>query len=143
MNILAHIGFALGIVAYCGARVVGADDGEVDRSAEYRAQDHDGVGGSVDGCAIYDLELSLSNCVPIPAAMVPGTVAVVQCESRWDTAAVGRLGERGIWQIHPIHRGAMAVGGLDYGSEHDRTIWAVNLWQQRGWTPWSCEPREG
>ena len=27
---------------------------------------------------------------------------MVQAESGWDTFAVGKLGERGLWQIHPM-----------------------------------------
>ena len=138
--ILAHVGIAVGILLYCSARIAGADDGAIDRNTEYSVQHHDGVGGSTDGRIIYDLWERITE-PNIPAAMVPGTVAVIQCESRWDTTVVGAAGERGVLQIHPIHRGAMAAVGLDYESEHDRIIWAVRLWQRRGWSPtWSCAP---
>ena len=63
-------------------------------------------------------------------------VGVIQCESEWDTAKVGALGERGLLQLHPVHADAMAAHGLDYENEGDRLIWARALFGWHGWGPW-------
>ena len=111
-----------------------ADAGEADRSADYEAQDHRAAG---DGCVIWSLT---EPCVPIPAGMQRDVVQVAQCESRWDTNAVGRLGELGVLQLHPLHRHGMAAQGLDYAREPDRIAWATRMWQAGSWSAWACRP---
>ena len=128
----------LAILASAGicATIARADDGEAARAEEYGEQHHiDAHTGREEGCIIYALDLP---CEPIPGAMAAGVVAVATCESRWDPEAVGAAGERGLLQVHPVHRQAMASAGLDYDQESDRIKWAVRLWEGRGWTPWSC-----
>lgn len=56
------------------------------------------------------------------------------------TAVVGRLGERGQAQVHPVHATGMARAALDFGQEHDRLLWALRIWERSGWAPWSCKP---
>lgn len=103
---------------------------EMSRTLEYESQDHRPQG---DGCIIWSIE---EDCVPIPEAMQRKVVRVIQCESEWDVAKVGALGERGLLQLHPIHAEAMAREGLDYENEGDRLIWARALYVWHGWTPW-------
>jgi hypothetical protein len=123
---------------WCGTEVVRADS---DPDDSYTSQTHDGIGGSADGRIIYDLWERIDG-PNIPAAMVPGTVTVIQCESRWDTNAVGAAGELGVLQIHPIHKEAMRSLGLEYNREGDRIEFAVRLWRNSGnsWRSWSCQP---
>lgn len=80
------------------------------------------------------------SAVEVPFAFAVQAVAVAQCESRFNPAAVGHAGEKGILQIHPIHRARMAEAGLDFESEADRLRYAVALWQRSSWSPWSCKP---
>lgn len=79
--------------------------------------------------------------VTVPIAFAVQALPIVLCESRWKPNAVGSAGERGLFQIHPLHRSAMATVGLDFEREADRTLWAVRLWEQSGnsFSPhWSC-----
>ncbi len=60
--------------------------------------------------------------------------AVARCESGWNTNATGSAGERGIWQIHPIH----------YDSTYDPVGNAYAALRISGggynWSAWSCKP---
>ena len=66
--------------------------------------------------------------------------SIAECESRMDPYAIGKAGERGLLQVHPIHREAMRQIGLSFDSEADRIEWAVHLWRLDGETfrQWSC-----
>lgn len=113
----------------------GADDHDYDQ------QLHQGATvptDNLDGCTVAELEEA---CVAIPAAMFRTVRLVADCESKWNPAAVGKLGERGLLQLHPTHRAAMSKAGLDYGQEVDRWKWAVRMWEGNGWRAWSCRPR--
>ena len=63
---------------------------------------------------------------------------------RYPKDAIGAAGERGGAQIHPSweHNPRASLDfvrlGLDYGSEYDRFLFAVALWERSGWGPWSC-----
>ena len=131
---LAVLTAACWLAATCAVqswKVRGDDD-------PYDAQVHQGaVAPAGDGCIVSDLERP---CMPIPEDMQANIVAVVQCESRWDPRAVGMLGERGLLQIHPIHRAPMAKAGLDFGQEGDRLRWAIRIFEGNGWGPWACRP---
>ena len=86
---------------------------------------------------VWSLELPAA---PLPEAMAQKAYAVWWCESRMDDGAVGRAGERGVAQLHPIHAAEMERAGLDYDSGWDRLTWAIRLWERHGWGPWSCKP---
>ena len=130
---------AAGAIAGVCTTLAGADTGETERAQDYESQHHVGAHtGEEPGCVIVDL---FRSCEPIPADMARDVVAVVQCESRWDPAAIGAAGEKGLLQIHVrVHGPAMIAAGLDPTNEADRIRWAVNLFQQHGWAPWSCLP---
>lgn len=61
--------------------------------------------------------------------------AVIQCESGWNTNAVGDHGQSwGLWQIHqPAH----AIGN-DAFDPYDATVYAIKLLDKNGWYPWTC-----
>lgn len=109
------------------------------------------LGGLLGGLLSLATTAGASGTVPYivaldrPALMVPmawaeHAGAVIQCESRWDTNAVGSAGELGLLQIHPIHETGMRRQGLDWHTEVDRVKYAVTLWSRQGWSPWSCKP---
>ena len=76
--------------------------------------------------------------VEVPCTFAKVAISIVQCESGYDPSAIGDAGERGSLQIHPIHRKPMAEAGLRFGWERDRWLWAVRLWREHGFKPWSC-----
>ena len=55
------------------------------------------------------------------------------CESRWEETATGGAGERGLFQIHPIH-GALS------SYDRDTNIRAAYILSKGGrdWSQWSC-----
>ena len=74
-----------------------------------------------------------------PAIIAPSEWAswaylVGMCESRWTTKAIGKLGERGVLQVHPIHDQTMYNMGLDPYTERDRLTFAIHLWGYSGET---------
>ena len=79
-----------------------------------------------------------------PALMLPEEMAreawpVFECESRHETTAEGKQGERGVAQIHPIHRPELGSLGLDFNQEIDRLQFATILWRRSGWSDWACQ----
>lgn len=63
---------------------------------------------------------------------------IVECETggTFDTYAIGRYGERGLMQIHPIHFGRFEPDRL---FEPGYNVWAAyQLWLESGWSPWEC-----
>lgn len=80
------------------------------------------------------------DAVWVPYRFAVESVGVAQCESRWQSDAVGAAGELGILQVNPIHAPAMAKHGLDFQSAGDRVRWAVRMWEAGGreWGPWAC-----
>lgn len=51
----------------------------------------------------YDEMTALAYAAGFPSWAVPTAVAVADCESDFRPWATGAVGERGIWQIHPVH----------------------------------------
>jgi len=78
-----------------------------------------------------------------PAEMAPTWERIARCESGLNPWAVGGAGERGIFQIHPIHAGgAVAAAGYSWDAMFDpyaNMIVALAL-SGGGWNtgPWSC-----
>ena len=81
------------------------------------------------------------------AGMTPQQAAcIVRAESGWDTLAVGALGERGLWQIHPEtwafareHMGADTDFALAFDAgENTRTaVWLIANGYGEWWSTWS------
>ena len=84
----------------------------------------------------------MGHLVTVPAAFACQSVAIMACEDKehQGATAVGAAGERGSFQVHPVHRGAMARLDLGFDSEADRVRWSVILWERAGrtWRDWSC-----
>lgn len=60
-------------------------------------------------------------------------VVVAECESGLRRGQVGAQGEQGLWQIHPVH-------GAVPSDPYAQAVIARALWEDQGWTPWSCKP---
>jgi len=69
---------------------------------------------------------------------------VMRCETRGSAApdyAVGRAGEVGRWQVHPIHAGLVERLGYEWADLTDpevNGIVARAIWDASGWKAWAC-----
>jgi len=66
---------------------------------------------------------------------------LVACESSWNRWAVGRYGERGLFQIHPVHRARIAAMGYSFDDmfEAEPNIRvAVEIRRVQGLKAWTC-----
>ena len=91
------------------------------------------VGGSpAAGTAVTARDIV---CAHFPTTQCAFAVRVFMCESRLNPAAVGRAGERGSAQIHPIWFETYGVppAGLDGQMEQ-----AARIVADVGWRHWSC-----
>jgi hypothetical protein len=61
-------------------------------------------------------------------------VSVSECESMFDTTAVGPYGHRGLWQVSEHFWGPVPKSA--YGQAKQ----AHQIWLEHGWDPWSCKP---
>ena len=61
-------------------------------------------------------------------------LAVAWCESRYDHSAVGRYGERGLFQVLPQLWGPVPSDAAGQVAQ------AYAIWRQHGWQPWTCQP---
>lgn len=73
-------------------------------------------------------------------------VAIAWCESGLDPTVVGRRGERGLFQVHPVHDRWLADLGLT--DLHDPVVNATAahlLWERSGrsFRPWTCDRHVG
>ena len=65
---------------------------------------------------------------------------VARCESNLEPWAVGRAGERGIYQIHPIHFGWLDEARLWNPRYNAQAAFKLSK-RGRDWTPWwNCRP---
>ncbi len=81
------------------------------------------------------------------AGMTPPQAAcIVAAESGWDTWAVGALGERGLWQIHPttwqFAREKMGADvdfalAFDAGENTRTAVWLIANGYGEWWSTWS------
>lgn len=64
---------------------------------------------------------------------------VVDCETggTFSPFIVGKKGERGCFQIHPIHWGKPQCSGDLFNPAYN-TACAYSIWAAQGWGPWSC-----
>ena len=80
------------------------------------------------------------------AGMTPQQAAcIVRAESGWDTLAVGALGERGLWQIHPttwqFARAKMGADpsfdlAFDAGENTVTAVWLISNGYGEWWASW-------
>jgi hypothetical protein len=67
-------------------------------------------------------------------------LSVAWCESNYNPGVVGGAGERGLFQIHPVHIPNLGpYGGWDAMFDPSANIaYAYALYSGSGWGPWSC-----
>lgn len=68
---------------------------------------------------------------------------VIACESSWNPQAVGRVGERGLAQVHPVHRERIAAMGYSWDDMFDPRVnlevaWSIYVDAGHSWRPWTC-----
>lgn len=76
-----------------------------------------------------------------PEAVIRQAVVVAGCESGWDPRKTGAAGEFGLFQVHPVHADLFTELGLPGLGPHDpltNARVALSIWQDEGWSPWSC-----
>ena len=65
------------------------------------------------------------------------------CENRSvDHHAVGAAGERGIAQLHPVHRHRFESKGWSWDDAFDpvyNLVVAKSIYDEQGWEPWTCK----
>lgn len=77
-----------------------------------------------------------------PEAAIPEAVDVAGCESSWMPGVVGASGERGLFQIHPVHDHRFDLAGVPLDPldpVHNAAV-ALAIWRRSGWEPWTCQP---
>lgn len=77
-----------------------------------------------------------------PEGEIPAAIDVAGCESDWRPDALGKHGERGLFQIHPMnsHRFELAGVTLDAEDPFHNAAAALAIWELYGWEPWTCQP---
>lgn len=66
---------------------------------------------------------------------------VARCESTMRPDAVGRAGERGLMQVHPVHRARIERLGYTWDQmlqPGPNLAVAHDLYREQGWRPWTC-----
>lgn len=78
-------------------------------------------------------------------AEVPMLAAVVECESSWDTFAVGQAGELGLLQFQTATWEYVRSRGSEAPPAWESWWWpsaqfyqARQLYLEQGWGPWTC-----
>jgi soluble lytic murein transglycosylase-like protein len=72
-------------------------------------------------------------------ANASSALRVAHCESRYNSRAVGSAGERGLFQIHPVHRSWVNWGAMFNPWVNARAAYRLS----RGgtnWSHWTCKP---
>jgi soluble lytic murein transglycosylase-like protein len=66
---------------------------------------------------------------------------VASCETggTFNPRAVGRAGERGLFQIHPVHFGRLDERRLFERRYNARVAYRMSR-GGRDWSPWTCQP---
>lgn len=103
-------------------------------------------------CAV-GLVVGISACTPqemskdairkhFPAAQHEKAIAVAQCESGLNPAAVSSRGANvGLFQINTVHKPMVQQMGYQWDQMTDPYVNAKvarELFNDRGWAPWSC-----
>jgi len=95
--------------------------------------------------------LALGACSPqqyIAQAFGPNTneaISVASCESRLDPGARSPGGgNHGLFQINNVHRATFErVTGVPWSEVYNpkwNAVFAKWLYDQQGWSPWTCQP---
>ena len=64
---------------------------------------------------------------------------VVECESRFDPAAVSWDGSSyGLFQLWKGHTGRWPTFWSEWSDPVQNTAWAYEFWREQGWAPWDC-----
>lgn len=74
-------------------------------------------------------------------AVAEQAVRVAWCESEHVERATGALGERGVLQLHPVHRELAARLGYTWDEMYlagPNAVVAAALYESEGWRPWAC-----
>lgn len=94
-------------------------------------------------CAFVVAGTLLKDYVAMPCDMARDTYSVIECESHFSRLATGALNERGLLQIHPIHEQRIIQMGYtweDMFKPVPNLTVGVAIYEERGWSPWSCKP---
>jgi hypothetical protein len=78
-----------------------------------------------------------------PPHLAKVALGVAGCESGWDTTVTGKLGEYGLFQIHPVHTWRFRAEFGDDADPYDpiqNAAIAFEIWEEERWHPWSCAP---
>jgi hypothetical protein len=89
----------------------------------------------------------LGPCIPrlvirrVFEAKAPAALSVARCESHLDPRAVGKARERGLFQIHPIHRSWLGPlwARLFHPRVNAEVAWRMSK-HGTDWGPWTCKP---
>ena len=73
-------------------------------------------------------------------ALAPRLAEVVQCESGWNSMAVGALGELGLAQIMPsTWSSTVAAPPIEMWMSPASNLYTARaIYEESGWAPWSC-----
>lgn len=95
--------------------------------------------GTVSGSESAYRAASLRAIRQVFGARAPAAIRVARCETggTFDPRAVGRAGERGIFQIHPVHFGWAQPRRLFDPVWNSRVAYRLSR-GGRDWRPWSC-----
>jgi len=71
---------------------------------------------------------------------VEDALAVAWCEmgGHWNPTAIGAAGERGPFQLHPIHAGRWPDYWEGSMIPSRNAEMAFDIWSESGWGPWTC-----
>lgn len=116
-------------------------------AASWVAPHADLVAVTEDPCARASDDFGRAVC-EISVAFGPNTGAayrVAMCETgqTLDARAEGADLERGLMQLHPIHRERIETMGYTWGQMYEvqaNLRVAKAIYDEQGWQPWSCVP---
>jgi soluble lytic murein transglycosylase-like protein len=74
-----------------------------------------------------------------PATTEDAAIRVARCESRLYARAVGSAGERGLFQIHPVHFAWASPARLFDPFYNARVAYRLSR-AGRSWSHWTCRP---
>ena len=76
-----------------------------------------------------------------PAAEWEHAGCIAYHESGFNCGAVGAAAERGLFQIHPVHRARFTkYGGWDKALDCTvNALVAAEIWREQGWGPWTTK----
>jgi hypothetical protein len=99
------------------------------------------LGGAMDQAAASSAHSRSVAAIRLvfPASTEAAAIRVARCESLLNPRAVGRAGERGLFQVHPVHFGWAQPWRLFDPVWNSRVAYRLS----RGgtsWRAWSCKP---